>query len=143
MNINISAPTRIEYYEKFLTIVSALSPQPYQLSPLEAEILARFMDLPQSYRFYPFSPKARKMVNKSLPLPYSTQNLSIKICKLLDKRYLTKDEDNFLDFSPSIKQIIESKNLNVSLQHRPSNTKDSESSEPPTRGSQFDSETHV
>lgn len=124
MKINLNASTREEYFEKFLTIVSALAPQLQRLTDLEMVLLAKFMALPEQFAFYPFSPKAKKLINSSLPKPYSTQNLSIKICSLIDKKYLVRDEDNFVDFAPQLKKMIKSSSLDVTLQHNPSSKKD-------------------
>lgn len=121
MKINLQAQTKEEYYEKFLQITSALSPPTAHLAPAEIELLAKFMALPEQMHFYPFSPKAKKIVNASLPRPLSTQNMSMKVCGLIDKKYLVRDEDNFVDYSPSLKQIIKSQTLDVNLQYRPTN----------------------
>jgi len=119
MKINLQALTKEEYYEKFLQITSALSPPIRHLAPAEIEFLAKFMALPEQMHFYPFSPKAKKIVNATLPKPLSVQNMSIKICSLIDKEYLVRDEDNFVDYSPTLKQIIKSQSLDVNLQYRP------------------------
>lgn len=127
MNINISTLGKREYYEKFLRIVSALAPRDKQLTEAEILVLSLFMDLPESFKYHPFSPKARKLVVAQLPRQYTVQNMSIKICNIIDKGYLYRDEDNIVDYSPAMKEILNSKSLNVSLSYRSPDSKDSSS----------------
>jgi hypothetical protein len=124
MKINLLASTKEEYFEKFLTLTSALSPLEMQLSPLEVVLLAKFMALEAPYKYFPFSPRAKKEANSKLDKPYSTSNLSIKLCSLVDKKYLIRADDGFLDFSPAVKKMVQSETLDVILQLRPNSKED-------------------
>lgn len=86
------------------------------------------MALEEPFKHFPFSPRAKKKVNSSLPRPYSVSNLSIKLCSLVDKGYLIRADDGYLDFSRTVKEMIKSQTLNVSIQLRPNSKKDSEGS---------------
>jgi hypothetical protein len=77
------------------------------------------MALPEKYRFYPFSSKARKLVSSMYPKPLSKQNLSLKITSMISKGILYRDEDNFIDYNPSIKKLLSNPEFNVTFTCRP------------------------
>jgi hypothetical protein len=46
------------------------------------------------------------------------QNLSLKVNSLISKGYLYRDEDNFIDYTPTIKKLLNTKEFNVTLLNR-------------------------
>ena len=120
MKINLHVSNREEYFEKFLLITSALAPSGAQLTSPEILLLSKFMALPESMHYYPFSPKAKKAVNSKLAKPLSIQSMSLRLCGLIDKKYLIRDDDNFINYSPQLKLALKSQSLDVNLQHRSS-----------------------
>jgi len=98
------------------------------ISDAEADLLSRFMALPSTHRFYPFSYKARKIVSESYSPKISKQNLSQKVTSLLDKGYLYRDEDNFIDYNPVLKKMLELKEFNVTIVNRSTDKEDVTSS---------------
>ena len=117
LNINLSYSTKEEYYYKILLIFNSEAPSHLQTAPLNLEFLARFMALPKEQQYMPFNTRARKIISKSYSKPLSIASMSIKISRLIETKHIVRDEDGFLDFSPSIRKIRDSNHfsLNVSI----------------------------
>lgn len=126
--IKILAEDQFSYYVKTLSIISALSPSKKQLSDLEIETLARFLSLPKKFDYFPFTALAKKIIYKEYTPPLSIAQLSTRVISLINKGYLVRDEDNFVDFSPHIKRLRRTNNFNAEIQIIPTNTEDSQGS---------------
>ncbi len=122
MQTKVEISDRKSFYFTALKLINGLSPKENQILDSEAEVLSRFMALPLKHRFYPFSTLARRIVSKSFPEPLTKQNISLKIASLIDKKFLYRDEDNFVDYNPVLKQLLDSKEFNVTITNRSDNT---------------------
>ncbi len=118
MKINISSGSTKEFLFNTLRVVGLFSPEDKSISDSEADLLARFMALPDTHRFYPFSYKARKLVSESYTPKMTKQNLSLKVNSLISKGYLYRDEDGFIDYTSSIKKLLNTKEFNVTITNR-------------------------
>ena len=123
--ILIKTDSSISYYQKVLAVISALSPADKQLSPLELDTLSRFLDLPPKYQHFPFTSHARRIIYNQYDPPLSISMLSSRVTSLIQKGYLVRDEDNFVDFAPIIKKLRNTKSLDVKIQDISSNRTDS------------------
>lgn len=124
-NFSIPHKDRFDFYRQIVSATSALAPPHARLTDLEIDTLAHFLSLPKSHDFYPFSPKARKEIMKKYPGKITVQLLSARITALIDKGYLFRDDDNFIDFSPSIKKLRHIDSFNVLILYRPDTAEDS------------------
>jgi hypothetical protein len=118
MKMNVSSDNTKEFLFNTLRVIGLFSPEDKSISDTEADLLARFMALPDTHRFYPFSYKARKLVSESYTPKMTKQNLSLKVNSLISKGYLYRDEDNFIDYTPTIKKLLNIKEFNVTLLNR-------------------------
>lgn len=123
--INITTTSSLQYYQKVLSIISALSPLDKQLSSLEIDTLSRFLDLPPKFEHFPFTALARKEIYKQYTPNLTVSQLSARVSAMVAKGYVVRDEDNLLDFSPHIKKLRKTTFLDVKIQNNTSNRKDS------------------
>lgn len=86
-----------------------------QLAPIVLEMLARFLALPKEHWYLPFNSRARKIVNAQYGGKISSALMSTRIGKMIDAKYVYRDEDNFLDFSPSLKKLRESSTFTINV----------------------------
>jgi hypothetical protein len=124
-NFSIPHKDLFSFYKSAVSATAALAPPYAKLTDIEVDTLAHFLSLPKQHDFYPFSPKARKEVMRKYPGKITVQLLSSRITSLIDKGYLIRDDDNFVDFSPSIKKLRHIDTFNVLLLYRPDNNEDS------------------
>lgn len=117
--MNITASTTEDYYYRALKLISYGAPKGKNLLDSEAALLAKFLDLPPKERYYPFSTKARKMIAALYVPTVTKQALSQKITSMVNKGYLIRDEDNFIDFNPVIKKLLKHEDLRIDLLYRP------------------------
>jgi hypothetical protein len=119
--IKIKTDSKLVFFQKTLSIISALSPIDKQLSPNELDTLSRFLALPSKYEYFPFTAKARKEVSHQYEVPISVQIMSSRVTSLIAKGYLIRDEDNFVDFAPQIKKIRDLNSFDVKIQNTTTN----------------------
>lgn len=103
------------YYYKVLLILNLEAPPHLQTTPPNLELLSRFLALPKEMQYMPFNSRARRIVSKAYPKPLSVASLSIKIARLIKSKHIVKDEDGFLDFSPSIRKIRDSHSFTINV----------------------------
>lgn len=116
--MKVNSDNQQEFFYSALRVTGLFSPKEKSITDAEADLLSRFMALPSTHRFYPFSFKARKLVSESYSPKISKQNLSQKVTSLLEKGYLFRDEDNFIDYNPVLKKILDTKEFNVTIINR-------------------------
>jgi hypothetical protein len=63
-------------------------------------------------------------VSESFTPSISKQNLSQKVTSLLEKGYLYRDEDNFIDYNPALKKMLDTKEFNVTIYNRSTDKED-------------------
>lgn len=114
--IHIKAENLLSFYLKVLAVLSALSPPSSRLTELEMDCLARFLSLPSEYDHFPFSPKGRKLVCRQMEPEITIQTISARLSSLISKGYLTRDEDGYVSFSPSVKKLRHIQTLDVKIQ---------------------------
>lgn len=124
MRMKVNSDSKQEFFYSALKVTGLFSPKEKSISDAEADLLSRFMALPSTHRFYPFSYKARKLVSESYSPTISKQNLSQKVTALLEKGYLYRDEDNFIDYNPVLKKMLELKEFNVTIVNRSTDKED-------------------
>lgn len=123
-NFSSSYTDKFEFYKQIVSATSALAPPDCRLTDIEIDTLSHFLSLPKEHDFYPFSPKARKEIMKKYPGKITVQTLSSRIISIINKGYLVRDDDNFIDFSPSIKKLRHIDTFNVLLLYRPDSKTD-------------------
>lgn len=123
-NFSIPHTELFEFYRAIVSATSALAPPHAKLTDIEVDTLSHFLSLPKQHDFYPFSPRARKEIMKRYPGKITVQLLSSRIASLIDKGYLIRDDDNFIDYSPSIKKLRHIDTFNVLILYRPDPSKD-------------------
>lgn len=124
MKIIKSYSDREDFYAKVLELIGVFSPEHLKIAPSEITLLTKFMTLPKEHRYYPFSPKARRLVAAMFPKKLSKQNISIKINSLLEKGYLFRDEDGFINYNPTLVTLMNKDTFDAALICRPLNNKD-------------------
>lgn len=126
LTVNIPAVSKTDYYERILSLLNTEAPVDRQSTAANLELLAHFMALPEEHNYMPFSSRARRIVSKKYYTPLSSALLSMRVRRLLDAGLVVKDEDGFLDFSPSVKKIRDSNsftiNVSISTEDNPTNS---------------------
>lgn len=114
ISLKIKKGRKEDYYLNVLTIAAMQKGISQSLPNLET--LSKFMALPKENYYLPFNVKARKVVAASYPYKFSSALMTTRLKRLEEAGYITRDEDNFQDFAPWVRQIRDSVSftLNVS-----------------------------
>ncbi len=126
-NLSLTSTTLLEYFSRVIAITSALAPLPNRLTDIEVQTLALFLSLPKEHEYYPFSPRARKLVTSLYDGKITIQLLSARLTSLIEKGYLVRDEDGFIDFAPQIRKLKNTTSFNALLSYKSASGADLES----------------
>ena len=118
-NISLTSDSLVEFYTKVISVTSILAPIQNRLTDIEIRTLALFLSLPKEHEYYPFSAPARKIVTKLYDGSITIQLLSARLSSLIDKGYLVRDDDNFINFTPHIKKLRNIDTFNALLLYQP------------------------
>lgn len=94
-----------DFLVKALMLLSNLQSPEGRITMSEAEILARFMDLPIKFKHFRFDRQARYLVASSYTEPLGHQAMSNRILSLTKKGYIVKGDDRILVPSPAVQRL--------------------------------------
>lgn len=99
--IKLPSGSKMEYFGLMLEILNILQPErEKRITSTEKDVLVAFFLLdPEKFRYHRFSRVAKKKVIElfeAMGQTLTKENLNFKIYRLIDKGYLTRDEDNIV-----------------------------------------------
>jgi hypothetical protein len=112
-----------EIYKRIFYLLNAFQTQKDKLlTDSEIDLLAEFLILPKKkFEYQPFSTVAKNKVIESTEKYgwiLSRENINNKIYSLVQKGYLTRDEDNVVYFSSHIKKLVDKVRTGLAIEQR-------------------------